>query len=89
MPRYFFHSVDGRLDVDEEGTDFPDLAAARIGAIRYAGDVLSSEPDVLWDGHEFRVQVTNEEGAVVVTIVTLAVDSAAVALPEDAPSAAG
>lgn len=89
MPRYFFHSVDGQLDVDEEGSELPNLAAARVRAIRYAGDVLTSEPEVLWDGHEFRVQVTDEHGAVVVTIVTLAVDSSAVALPSEAPSAQG
>jgi len=40
MQRYYFHLKDGRLSLDEEGTEFPDIQAARREAIRYSGEVL-------------------------------------------------
>lgn len=47
MPRYFFHTVDGGRDFDQEGTELPNDAAARKAAIRFAGAVMHDEPDVL------------------------------------------
>lgn len=75
MPRYHFHTKDGGEHRDEEGTELPNHAAARVAAIRYTGDVMSDQPDVLWDGRDFRVQVTDDAGEHLFTIVTLAVDS--------------
>ena len=77
MPRYFFHTADGSRDRDTEGTELPDARTARVSAIRYAGDVLSDQPELLWDGRDFRVEVTTEEGDLLFTIITLAVDAPA------------
>ncbi|WP_037492168.1 DUF6894 family protein [Sphingobium indicum] len=77
MPRYFFHTVDGGRDVDQEGTELPNDAAARKAAIRFAGAVMHDEPDVLWDGRDYRVEVTNETGALLFTIVMLSIDAPA------------
>ncbi len=75
MARFFFHTVDGRRDRDTTGTELPDAVAARVAAIRYAGDLLSDQPDMLWDGSDFRVEVTDEQSKLVCTIITIAVDA--------------
>lgn len=77
MPRFFFHTADGSRDRDTTGTELPDATAARVAAIRYAGDLLSDQPDVLWDGRDFRVEVTDEKSDLLFTIITLAVDAPA------------
>jgi hypothetical protein len=42
MAKYYFHFREGdRLVADEDGSDFPDLAAARNEAIQAARDILS------------------------------------------------
>ena len=77
MPRYFFNTADGHRDVDTEGLELPDHAAARIAAIRHAGAIMEHEPDVLWDGRDFRVEVTDERRLLLFTIITLAVNAPA------------
>lgn len=76
MPRYCFHTADGHEDRDPEGVELPDPGAARKEAIRYAGAVMQDEPDVLWDGRDFRVSVVDEAQRLGVTVITLAVDAA-------------
>ncbi len=75
MPRFFFHTADGRRDHDDEGVELAGRAAARAEAIRYGGALLQDEADDLWDGKELRVSVTDEDGRLLVTVVMLAVDS--------------
>lgn len=75
MPRYHFHSADGARDVDQEGFELPDLAAARDQAVRYAGSVLKENPDEIWEKGHWRVEVTNKENALLFTVVTLAIDA--------------
>jgi hypothetical protein len=40
MPRYYFHVEDHHTDIDEVGTELPDLEAARSEAVRAAGEIL-------------------------------------------------
>ena len=76
MPMYHFATIDGGRDEDPEGSECASDAAARIEAIRYAGAVMNHEPDVLWDGRQFRVEVTDDDGLLLFTILMLAVDGA-------------
>jgi hypothetical protein len=70
MPRYLFHIRDGdKLIPDEEGTELPDLSAARKEAALSAREILleaagSSEP---WD----HCQVEIWEGPLLVEVVHL------------------
>ena len=77
MPHFYFHTADGGRDRDRRGMDLADQGAARREAIRFAGAVINDEPDVLWDGRDFRVEVTDEAGDLLFTIITLAVDAPA------------
>jgi len=40
MPRYYFNLKDGRESLDDVGSEFPDIHAARREAVRYSGEVL-------------------------------------------------
>jgi len=77
MPRYFFHTADGGRDRDRQGVELADAAAAHKEAIRFAGTVLNDEPDLLGGGRDFRVEVTDERGDLLFTIIALAVDAPA------------
>jgi hypothetical protein len=45
MPRYFIHVHDGTSMIDDEGTELPDLTAARLAAVRLSGELLRDHPD--------------------------------------------
>ena len=77
MPRYFFHRADGVFDPDQEGTEFPDLAAARIEAIRFAASSMLDDPQEVWKGHNFRIEVSDEAGMLLCTVVVLGLDTPA------------
>ena len=77
MPRYFFHRADGTFDPDEEGTEYPDLAAARVAAIHFAAESIKDKPDEVWKGHNFRIEVSDETGMLLCTVVILGLDAPA------------
>lgn len=62
MPRYFFHVQDGQDFPDLEGTELPDLAAARAQAVQFAGSLLADQPETFWASGEWHLQVTDEAG---------------------------
>ena len=78
MPRYFFHRTDGGFDPDTEGTELSDLDRARVEAVRFAAGTVQDHPDFVWDGKDFRIEVTNEGGLLLCTIVVLGIDAPAV-----------
>ena len=75
MPIYHFGSVDGRREADDEGTELENDGAAQIMALRYAGEVLQSDPDMLWKNGQWRVEVTDGDGVLLFTVITLAIDA--------------
>jgi hypothetical protein len=62
MPRYFFDIVDGQAFPDTEGTDLPDLAAARIEAVRLSAEVLKEMPERFWMSEEWTMTVRDQLG---------------------------
>ena len=82
MPRYFFHCMDGRADLDGEGSVFADDNAARVQAIVLAGETLRDEPWHLDGGHALRVEVTNVRGELLFTVVTVSIDAPIIAMPK-------
>jgi len=59
MPRYFFHVIDGREILDNEGSELAGLKEARVEAIQLAGAILRDEGDTFWRGVEWHMDVTD------------------------------
>lgn len=66
MPRYFLHLRDGSdVALDEEGTEYPDLAALRAAVLKSAHDCIAG--DVIAKGVidlRLRIDADDESGAV-------------------------
>ena len=65
MPRFFFN-IDAEWP-DSVGTDLPDRKAARVEAIRAAGEMLKDLDGEL-AGEEWAMTVSDEQGRVVLEI---------------------
>jgi hypothetical protein len=77
MQRYYFHTADGSRDRDEVGTELDGHVAAKVEAIKFAGLCLADDPAALFDSHGFRVEVTDADGSLLFTVMTMAVDAPA------------
>ena len=77
MARYFFDTVDGSRCDDDHGMELINLSAARKQAIVYAGEVMNHDPEVLWDGRDFKVLVRDEDHVLLFTITTFATNAPA------------
>ena len=86
MPRYFFHSEDGRLEHDTVGTELADTATARLEAVQFAGALLRDRAQALWEGTRWRLLVTDESALILFTIEVNTVIGAAV-VPWSSPTA--
>ncbi len=75
MPRYFFHTADGSRNRDTEGTELLNHDVARVQAIKYAGALLTDEPDVLRGSRDFRIEVTDNTDILLFTVIMLAFDA--------------
>jgi len=75
LPRFFFHIDDHIHEIDDEGQEFADAAAARVQAIIYAGELLRDDPGLVWDGQRLEVRVTDEAGMPVIAVQITAVDA--------------
>ena len=75
MFRYFFHTKDGGRSRDQEGVVLASDDAARIEAIRFAGDMLRDDPHLLLDGAEFRVELVDENGKWLGTVIATTINA--------------
>lgn len=64
MPYYLFNIYDGQDLNDGAGDDLPDWETAQIVAIRYAGEVLMHDAARIDPGSEWRLEVADETGHV-------------------------
>lgn len=76
MPRYFFDIVDGDDFPDSQGSEWPDLAAARIEAVRYAAEVLKEMPERFWNTEEWVMTVRDALRRPIFTLAFTAVNLA-------------
>ena len=77
MPRYFFHVEDGKSFPDHDGVELPDLHAARINATKMFGSMLDDDPEIFWNGDEWTLKVTLEDGLILFCIHFVASESPA------------
>lgn len=68
MPRFFFNIFDGHGHRDEEGTELPDWQAAQTLAIRHVGEVLQTDARRISPGHDWRMEVTDERGLILLRL---------------------
>ena len=73
MPLYFFNVDNGqgarRLEPpDRDGTVLASPRAARDAAIIFAGEMLRDLDGAFWAGGDWRLRVTDEDGATVCTL---------------------
>ncbi|MGH1572914.1 DUF6894 family protein [Methylobacterium sp. P31] len=75
MPRFHFHVHDGYSELDTEGTELSDWQAARLEAIRLAGDILKHDAHRIALGEDWRIEVTDHTGLVLFQMTFLVVES--------------
>ena len=78
MPRYYFHTEDGRPLQDREGVDLESLAAARREAARALGEILKERSDEFWTDGVLRMRVTDADGLTLFLLEVTATASPAV-----------
>ena len=68
MPRYFFHIYDDIIAHDDEGADLPNVAAARLHALRGARDLIAEQVRHGYFVRSHWIEVVDEEGEAVLTL---------------------
>lgn len=77
MPRYYFNIHDGSSSLDENGTELVDIDAARRQAAQLMGEMLCDDPDAFWNSEEWHLDVTDERGLILFSLLFAAIDAAA------------
>jgi hypothetical protein len=62
MSRYFFHVIDGKEIIDDEGTELAGAEEARVEAVVVSGAMLKDTGRNFWNNGEWRLWVTDEAG---------------------------
>lgn len=88
MPRYFFHVTDGYSTRDDEGTELPDIYTAQDQAIRTSGELLRDMGGEFWNGTEWKLEVTDEQGQTLLTLRFSAEEHPALIDPSRDPGSA-
>ena len=65
MPRYFFNIEGGPYPDPDDGIDLAGPEQARAAAVTLAGEMLQDVDGQFWGAPEWRLHVTDEEGATV------------------------
>lgn len=68
MSLFFFNVFDGHSATDTEGTELPNRQSARREAIRLAGHVLYDEADRFFPDEDWRLEVTDTAGRLVLAL---------------------
>ena len=68
MPRYFFNLEGGPYAEPDGGTDLKGPEEARAAAVTLAGEMLQSIDGQFWGEPEWRLHVTDQQGATVCTL---------------------
>jgi hypothetical protein len=71
MPLYYFHINDGETILDDHGTELPDLAAARLEALRTSRELAFSGHPHFWGGERWRIWVTDKPNATGSTLLAV------------------
>jgi len=75
MPRYHFHTHDHR---DVDGHILPSLEAAKCEAVKLAGQIVCDDAPRFWDGADWVMTVTDDNGLTLFQLQIIATESAAI-----------
>lgn len=75
MPRYYFHTQDGSVEIDDDGEDLADFAAAKLEAVRLFGGIIRDQPEDFWSTKSLKLMVTDQEGVLLFALDLSAVES--------------
>jgi hypothetical protein len=75
MPKYHFDVTDGDFMPDLEGIELADVEAARSHAVGLCGKLLNSDLAKFWQGEEWLIEVRDDSGIVMFTLVFMARDT--------------
>ena len=81
MPRYFFHSQDGVLTLDVEGTELADNAAAKVEAVGLMGALIKDQPEEFWSTQSLKLMVTGGRGELLFALDLSAVETPVIMAP--------
>ena len=73
MPLYYFHISNGETILDDHGTELPDLAAARLEALRASRELAFTGHPHFWAGERWRIWVTDKPSAAGPTLLAVEV----------------
>lgn len=77
MPRFFFHTQDGTIYRDEEGTVLADMKTASATALQVLSEHIQTWPGDFWKHDGLEVQVVDDDGLHLLTLTISATFSAA------------
>jgi hypothetical protein len=76
MQKFYFHLSDGHQMRDLVGTDFPSLDAARLEAVRIAGEWLRDNADTVAERRALRFDVSDANRKILTSIAVSVMDPA-------------
>jgi hypothetical protein len=60
MPRFYFHTKDGQLLCDDDGTELPDVERAKGEALTFLGELLRNNPGTVLRTGTFQIIVADK-----------------------------
>lgn len=68
MPHYFFHTESHVRTIDTEGTELPDVKAARAAATKCVAEILKDNAERFWGSKPWCMTVTDAVGLILFSI---------------------
>ena len=78
MPRYHFNVFDGIARTDPDGMELPHYPAARLEAVRRAGEILHDHALSVAQGDDWRIELTDDSGLTLFVMTFLVQEAPAV-----------
>jgi hypothetical protein len=75
MSLFFFNVHDGVALIDEEGTELPDITAAKLMAVKLAGAMLQDDAEEFWNGEQWQLDVTDATGLTLFSLTFIGTDA--------------
>ncbi|MFD0936720.1 DUF6894 family protein [Methylobacterium trifolii] len=75
MPRYFFNVYDGVSAIDHDGTEFENLAAAKLEALQLIGEILRHHSKSIANGEDWHLEVVDKHALILFRVDLLVTDA--------------